>query len=199
MPLWGNQDNAANSVKYATELARTGPLGSGNAAKAANNTTLYNNATPNAFGGEGEAIGQFAVSVPEMANTSGAEWAYVAHAGWQMRIAGSGPVANLTVSVGGTGYSNTDKIVVSGATSNASGTLSTNSTGGILTVALTGGGAGFVNVASGTLAIQNSSGGASAGSGATVTFKLGGRAGRINYETIVAMGSISSTGNTIPF
>lgn len=196
MPLWGSSDNAANSVKYATELTRSGPVGSGNAAKAANNTSMYANVTPGAFN-PGMAVGQFAVSDREMANSSAAERAYPAHTGWQIRSLGTGPVVSVAVNVGGTGYNNTDTFKISGGTTNATGTLSTNSTGGLANVTLTNPGVGFTNTSSVTVAFANSTGGASAGSTGTLTITLGGRAGRKQYETIVA-GGMTSTGNTIP-
>jgi hypothetical protein len=157
---------------------------------------MFGNTTIGAFT-PGKEVGQFPVTVQEMANTAG-ERRDVAHAGWNMRHAWSGPVVSFGVSAGGTGYSNTDLIKVSGGQTNAAGSLTTNSTGGILTATLTASGNGFINVSSSTLAITNSTGGASLGSGATLTFTLGGRAGRVFYENIVAMGSISSTGNSIP-
>ena len=196
MPQWGNTDAAANSVKYATELTDGQCQGSGNVNKAANNAALFGNTTLSAFV-PGKEVGQFPVTVQEMANTQG-ERHDVTHAGWNMRHAWSGPVVSFGVSVGGTGYANTDLVKVSGGTTNAAGAISTNSTGGIVSVAVTTSGNGFINVSSSTLAITNATGGASAGSGSTLTFTLGGRAGRVFYENIVAMGSISSTGNSIP-
>jgi hypothetical protein len=196
LPLWGNANTAAASYKLGTEMTDGQCQGSGNAAKAANNTALFANVTVGAFV-PGKEVGQWPVTVQEMANTAG-ERKDVTHAGWNMRHAWTGPVATVGFSVGGTGYANTDTIKVSGGTTNATGSISTNSTGGIVSVALTGGGSGFINVSSTTIAAINSTGGASAGSGATLTFTLGGRAGRVFYENLVAFGSITSSGNSIP-
>lgn len=197
MPLWGLTDSAANSVKYATELTRAGPAGSGNANKAANNTTLYANTVAGAFV-SGRAVGQFCVTAQEMANNSAIERGFPQHAGWNMRFAGTGPVTGFNIVAGGTGYANSDLIKVSGGTINAAGIVTTNATGGLLTAVLSNPGAGFLNVSSSTLAITNATGGASAGTTANVTFSLGGRSGRMSYETIVAAGSFTSSGNTIP-
>jgi hypothetical protein len=99
----------------------------------------------------------------------------------------------VSVTAGGTGYANSDLIRVSGGTVNAAGSITTNATGGISSIVITNPGSGFVNVSASTVAVTNSTAGASAGSGATFTLNLGGRAGRVSYETIVA-GSISSNG-----
>ena len=71
----------------------------------------------------------------------------------------------------------------------------TNSTGGITSVTITSAGEGFVST--GTVAVTNSTAGASAGANAVLTATLGGRAGRVSYETLVA-GGISSGTNTTP-
>jgi hypothetical protein len=199
MPLWGLTDAAANSVKYATELVRSGPVGNSNANKAANNTPLYANVSSSAYT-NGMVVGQFAVTSQEMANTSATERGHPAHAGWNMRYAGTGPVANVTVSAGGTGYSNTNLVKVSGNNvTNASGSILTNGTGVIQSVTLTEPGYGFISVARSAISVTNATGGATGiGTGATLTFALGGRAGRLQYETIVASGALTSTGNTIP-
>lgn len=123
-------------------------------------------------------------------------------------------LASVTVSVGGTGYSNTDVITASNGSINATATPTTNATGGITSVAVSNTKgiwpAGSANSVV-AFSFKAANGAASAGSGATLTaglgtstggtptVVLGGRAGRIQYETVVAMGSITSTGNTIPF
>jgi hypothetical protein len=192
MPLWGNTDVASASPKYGTELLSGGPVGSGNVAKAANNTALYGSAAVGTFV-PGKAVGQFSVSAAAMANTGG-EAKKVTHAGWTVRTAGTGPVANVAPTAAGTGYSNTDLVRVSGGTTNASFAVLTNGAGGILSLSPVVTGAGFTNVT--TVAVTNSTGGASAGSGATFSAALGGRAGRVTHETIVA-GGFASTSNAI--
>jgi hypothetical protein len=184
MSQWGKNDAASNSVNYAAEGFKAG---SGKVAIAANNTAMYNNTTPSAFV-PNMAVGQFGISPAEIANTS-SDFNKATHAGWNLARIGTGPVKTLTITAGGTGYSNTDKIIVSGGTTNAAFTLTTNSTGGIISTVPTNTGAGFVNTTS--VAVANSSGGASAGSNAAFTVNLGGRAGRVSYETLVAMGTIS--------
>ena len=75
-------------------------------------------------------------------------------------------------------------------TTNATATLSTNATGGIVTSTLTTPGAGFVLV-NPTATIANSTGGVTAGSGATLVATAGGRAGRVLYESLVAMRTLT--------
>jgi ribosomal protein S11 len=111
------------------------------------------------------------------------------------------------ITVGGTpvGYSNTDVIVASNGISNAAASVSTNSTGGFVTanVSITNPGLFSNTFVAGNVAftVKAANGSASAGSGATftatlansssgaVTAVLGGRAGRVHYETLIASGS----------
>jgi hypothetical protein len=95
---------------------------------------------------------------------------------------------------GGTGYSNTNLVRVSNGTSNASATITTNTTGGITAFAITTPGTGFINVAASVVAITNATGGGTGvGTGANVTIQigpryswsLGGRAGRVELENLV--------------
>ena len=119
---------------------------------------------------------------------------------------------NLTVSVGGTTYSNSDYIVASNAISNGVANLTTNSLGGITATTLTNvglWGSAVVNT-NVTFAIYQASGAASLGSGATlaanlttstsgnVSFTLGGRSGRLQYETLACAGLTNDAGNPFP-
>ncbi len=106
------------------------------------------------------------------------------------------------------GYNNTDVIVISNGSVNATATVSTNSLGGFASgnLTITNPGvfaAGQVNTTV-VIAAQNSSGGASNGAyavfsagltnstGGQVLVTLGGRAGRKHFETLVAMSSIAT-------
>lgn len=190
MSLFGSIDQANNSPKYG---AQNLSLGSGPAAQVANTTALYQNTTSGVFITH-QADGVFGVAEEHLANTSG-EAKKVNHTGWNLRIAGTGSVANVTITDGGTGYSNSDLIEVSGGTVNAAGSLVTNSTGGITSVTITSAGEGFVSA--GTVAVTNSTAGASAGANALFTVNLGGRAGRVSYETLVAGGINTPTNTTV--
>lgn len=186
MAQWNLNDAASNSVSYA---ARLHGLGSNKTNQHANNTALFNNTTSGAFV-PGIAVGQFGVSVAEMANTSG-ESKKISHAGWVERKAGTGPVTSLVINNGGSAYTNGDVLTISGGTTNAIATVTTNGNGVITTASFSNYGAGFLNVSSLTLAVANSTGGSTSGSGASLSATLGGRAERVSYETLVAMSSIT--------
>lgn len=177
MALWGSNSAIANNAPKTGIIDRSDVRGN----------TAFGNTTVGAFR-TNQAIGVFGVDTAETINAAANA---VTHAGWVKVVQGVGSVANLVIVAGGSSYTNTDLIRVSGGTSNASGTLVTNSTGGITSVTITGAGAGFKSVATSTVAVTNSSGGTSAGSSATFTLTLGGRAGRVQMETLVAMGSIN--------
>ena len=89
-------------------------------------------------------------------------------------------VTTITVSAGGSGYNNTDVIVLSNGTSNTGNcTITTNSTGGISSVTVVGGGQ-FPNttvirvqVANSTAGANSTNGNTSAGTSATFTITLG--------------------------
>jgi hypothetical protein len=168
MSLWGKIDQANNAPKY--KILDNSP-----------NTgiQLYGTTVVGLDDGEAAATGN------------------LASPGWTRIQRGKGPVATITITAGGTGYSNTDTVKVSGGTTNAAATLTTNGTGGISTVTITNAGGGFVNNSTSTLAIANSTGGASAGSGATLTFTLGGRANRVQTETLVCLSSMTANGSTL--
>ena len=287
MPLWGRNDRAPSAFAN-VQTSNGAPIGTYTAVKlggGANadfaNTAgsranvdiqMFNNATPGAFM-SGVAVGVFGVSATEMSNNVTNAKERGAHAGWNLRRAGTGPVVSFTVTAAGSGFANGETITVSNGSSNATGTITANATGNMVSVAVTSGGAGFTNTAmavigfnrerdvveikytgtatgysntdvvtvsngvinatatvatnatggtlvftitnrglfsntaannSAVVTIANSSGGASGGSGATfsanlaastggtVTIALGGRAGRVHHETLVAMGSLGA-------
>lgn len=114
--------------------------------------------------------------------------------------------------VGGTplGYNNTDVIVASNGTINATATISTNATGGFVSgnVTITNPGLWGNTAANGSVVftVRNANGGVSVGTGATFTANIGytgtgenvtvaaigGRAGRVTKECLVAMGSMTT-------
>lgn len=184
MGSWGNTDDAANSVNYAPAQYN----------KTANSTTqaaLYGNTTVGAFV-SGKAAGQFGVSTAEMANTNG-ESKKVTHAGWVLREAGTGSIETITISDGGEGYDNTDVISITGTT-NATATIVTDANGVITDITITNPGAGFT-AKNPTVLIANSTGGDATGNDAVLAAIAGGRAGRVSYETLVAMSSITGDGS----
>lgn len=91
-------------------------------------------------------------------------------------------IESITVTVGGTGYSNTDRITVTGYEAQsgiviggraANALITTNSSGGIVSVHMADPGRGFVNAAAITATVSNSTGGATGGSGAAFSFDVG--------------------------
>jgi hypothetical protein len=115
----------------------------------------------------------------------------------------------ITVSGTANGYSNTDVIVASNGTVNATATISTNTTGGFVTgnVTITNIGmwANTANNNTVVFAVLDANGAPTTGNGASFTATLansavtptlaavlGGRAGRVHYETLVAMGSLGA-------
>lgn len=81
MPLWGNTDDAANSVISAASQVNKTP-------NTANQSDLFGNTTADAFV-SGATIGQFGVDSGEMA-AARASGVKPAHAGWVLRTEGSG-------------------------------------------------------------------------------------------------------------
>jgi hypothetical protein len=183
MALWGKNDSAADSTKFAPAQVNRAP-------DAANRTTLFGNTTTGAWQNNGVAmkiaVGQFGVSAAEAANTTG-EGKRVAHAGWNLRTRGTGPLSAITVATAGRLYANSDTFSVAAGTggTNATGNVITNAVGNVVSFSVSNWGANF-NAAAPTVTITTST-----GTGASLTATAGGRAGRITYETLVAMGSIT--------
>lgn len=184
---WGNKDNAANSVLWGTTYVNL-------PANTVNSNTVYQNTIVGAFKNNNvamkKAVGQFGVSAAEAANTSG-EGKKVAHAGWNLRTVGTGSLASLVITTPGKGYSNGDVVIINAGIggTNATATVATSPLGNVTSVSITSVGAGFITTAPTGITVANSTGGATAGTNAVFTATVGGRAGRVQYETLVAMGS----------
>lgn len=222
MPLWGRNDQAVTANSTTTKETSNGaPIGTYTAVKrggganahfgntstgsrAATDVAMFDNTTPGAFL-TNMAVGVFGVSVTEMANNSTNDKEVGAHAGWNLRRAGTGPLVSITLT-GATalGYNNNDIITVKSqqAGGNATVSFTTNATGGSLTFTITNAGAGFigngsmgnVTITTSNVFITNATGGTATGN-STVTYivaNAGGRAGRVHHETLVAMGSLGA-------
>ena len=184
MGTWNNTDNAAGSVSWAVSQ-----LNKKDTRAIAN--TLYANTTVGAFVG-GVMVGQYGIGPAEISNTS-SNLSKSAHAGWNLRTEGTGSAQLITITNAGSGYSNTDTLVFAApgtGTTNATATIVTNGAGAITSATITNNGAGFVNTTA-FATFANSTGGASAGLTANVNVSVGGRAGRLSHETLVAMRTIS--------
>lgn len=187
MAQWGMIDRANNSPLFATSQVNLTTTRD-------NANTLFNNTTVGVFLDNdvamNKAVGTFGISTVEAGNTvSGGTKA--AHAGWNMRTAFTGPLTAVTVSARGRLYANTDTYVIaagSGGT-NQTGNLVTNATGNVISYGVTTAGANFQS-ATPTVTITTST-----GIGATINATAGGRAGRVQLETLVAAGSITGDGD----
>jgi hypothetical protein len=186
MPLWGNQDTANGYQK---------PL-------FANTTNVWSSSTINGSAANTNAYygNVFGVSANEMNNNS----VHGPHAGWQSQKVGTGPVARIDIVNGGTGINAAGYLLITDSSVLAQGTgfnasftiansqntlqsFSSNSTlNTINSITINNGGSGFSDVA--RLNVRTN------GSNTlwpSLSITLGGRAGRLNYETLVAMGSIT--------
>lgn len=188
MSLWGNIDYPTSNLKpvYA------------NTTNASSASTI-NGASANTNKFYGDVAGA-SVTETERANNTAQ---HPTHAGWVSMKVGTGPVAAISVS-GGTGINAsgyltfTDTSVlgqgtganISFTTANSQNTLQTYSTNSTLntfgTFTIASGGSLFSNAS----AITIRTNGANTSLG-TFTTTLGGRGGRIQTETLVAMGSIT--------
>lgn len=187
MSLWGNLDNATGNDK---------PLFANTSNSTSNSTINGTVANTNAYYGN-----MYGVSATEHQNTTRHDGS---HAGWVSQKIGTGPVASISITSGGTGINAAGYLLISdnsylgqGAGFNASfsiansqntlQTYSTNSAWNVInSITIVNGGSGFSNVSA--LNVRTN------GSNTTwpnLSITLGGRAGRFTMETIVAMGSIT--------
>lgn len=97
MAQWGNTDDAANSVLWATTQVNL-------PANTTNQTALFGNTTPSGFNNNGVAmqktVGQFGLDATEIAVSNASVVAY------ETTFAGSGYSANATVTVSGNATAN---------------------------------------------------------------------------------------------
>jgi len=147
MAQWGKAANSAHSVKWAAASINAG---SGNAARASNNTALYNNTSVGAFTTHNQkvVIGQFAVSTTNL-NVSTGECPKVRAPGYQLRRAWMGPVVSLAVSNTGSGFANGETVLLSGGSVNCVARLTSNSGGSLTSAAVSSNSGGvFANASS---------------------------------------------------
>jgi hypothetical protein len=163
MPLWGNRDQYSDAPKY-TVHAHSGKKGQ----------QLYGNSV-------------FLADATETTVNK-----TIAHPGWVRRIVGTGPIKSITINSGGTLYSNSDTISVSGGSVNATANIVTNGSGVITAINITNIGAGFTNSLSTTITVTTST-----GSTANLAPVFGGRAGRIKFETLIALAT--TVGDAVNF
>lgn len=188
MPLWGNRDLATGNQK---------PL-------FANTTNAWSSSTINgAKANTSKYYGNmYGMSATEATNPYTGHIS--AHAGWVSQKIGTGPIASISILTPGQGLNASGFLLITDGSplgqgtganiaytiANTANTLQASSSNaqlnGIATLTIVNGGSGFSNASwltvkpTGTnIALP------------TFSITLGGRGGRVNYETIVAMGSIS--------
>jgi len=170
MSLWKSQDAASNAPVY------TVASGYG---ISANGFTLYE--TTNLSVNKGTGI--FGVDTTE-ARTSSGDGKKVEHAGWVLRRPGTGPVTTITANNGAVAV-NSFISFTGGGTGNtsANATVTVNTAGYIINITINNGG----SYSTTPTASKNTG----STSNAVYTLTMGGRANRVNYETLVAMGSMT--------
>lgn len=167
MSLWGSIDQANNAPKYKIQ--------------------------PNSPNTGIELYGTTVVGLDNGEVAGGNQ----SHPGWIRVERGTGYVTSIAIATGGTGYANTDTVRIANGVTNATATVATNANGTLTSVTLTAPGSGFVNSSVLVTTVRAANGDVSAGANATFTVVLGGRAGRIHTETLVAMGSMSANGSSL--
>lgn len=190
MSLWQATDANTSAPKFAVFQG----LG-----VSANGDVLFDNVQVGAFHSD-VALGVFGVSAAEASNTQG-EGPKVTHSGWVNRKQGTGPVAGITITSGGKGYTNGFVTIAGGGVSNvaANASYTVRANGSVDGVTIGTPGAGYSN---GFLTITNGGSGNSAaniaytvnaaGNIVSVTINNGGS----NYDsvpTLAALGSNTAT------
>jgi len=168
MALWSNTDANTSAPKNS--------VASGFGVSA-NGKTLFENDTIDAYVSN-EAIGVYGVTSTEKSTEASAQ-----HAGWNLIKRGTGGVVTITANTGA--YSPDGNVYLtftgggSGNTS-ANAVISTDGNNQILSITVVSGGEYLTTP---TAVATNAN--------ATFTITMGGRANRVQSETLVAMGSIS--------
>ena len=185
MSLWGNLDAANNAPK---QTVTTG-YGGDTPQVTANGQVYYSNTAINAFI-ENNAIGIFGVDTTEQTAATVAQ-GIPQHAGWVVRKVNMGPIVSITANAGATAVNSS--IVFSGGngiagsgSSAAAATIFVNSTFHIVNVSVTTPGL-YANTPIATPNTGN----------AVFTVTMGGRANRVQTETLVAMGSMTGDGGDV--
>lgn len=187
MSLWGNLDAANNAPK----IGGTAGYG-GNTPQVTNNTqVMYANTQISAYIGKA-AIGVFGVDASEQkTSTTSTTTGHPQHAGWVVRKVGTGPVVSISANAGSVGansyitFSKGNGIDGSGNTA-ANAQITVNTAGYITDITVNSGGL-YANTPIATANSGNS----------VLTVVMGGRANRVQTETLVAMGSMTGDGDTV--
>ncbi len=175
MSLWGNVDASNNAPNFSGltgyDTSTTGEsLANSQPSSVFGNT--YISATRTDVG-----FGVFGIDTTEQGLITDGK---VSHAGWVARTAGAGPIVSVSANAGAVGV-NATMTITGGGVNNTPATVvvSTNAAGWITSVTVSNGG------------LYTSTPTINAMSNAVFTVTMGGRAGRVQYETLVAMGSMT--------
>ena len=185
MSLWGNLDAANNAPKQAAMTGYGGSTGS----VSSNGQIYYSNTQINAFI-TNNALGVFGVDTAEQAAAT-ASRGVPQHAGWVARKVGMGPIVSVTANNGAVGANATLTLTggngIGATTGNTPATVvvSVNAAGYITSVAVTNPGLYANTPVANTM------------SNAVFTIVMGGRANRVQTETLVAMGSMYGDGGNV--
>ena len=193
MSLWGNLD-AANNAPVSSAMAGYG----GNTPQVTANAEVYYANTKLGSFSDNQAIGIFGVTAAEQANSSTvASTGVPTHAGWVTRRVGMGPVATITANAGCVAVNSTITIVANSGFGNTGSngrstiipvvaTISVNTAGYINTITIVNPGL-YAN----TPILRPNTG------NAVFTVSMGGRANRVQTETLVAMGSMTGDNENV--
>ena len=181
MALWSNTDNAAGGIK--TPRAFT-TIHTGNTASA---TTTLSNTKVGQFTA-GQIVGIYGVDVTEQGVTNDSTKAsansHPARSGWVLRRQGTGGIISITANTNA--FTTNGSVTFSGGGTGATPAVATvvvNANGSVNSFAITNPG-----VYSATPTAAPPSG------NAAFTVTVGGRIGRVQTETLVAMGSMINSG-----
>jgi len=192
MSLWGNLDASNNApifwdaggytLNVSANASVTANASNGQIAGIFGNTTI-------GFSRADVVSGIFGVDAIEANSAlSSGDGRTVTHAGWVYRVAGTGPVTSISANAGAVGtnsfvtFTGGSSGAAAGMTGNTSANaiVAVNTAGYITSVTLVSGGS-YANTPVATPTSGN----------AVFTLTMGGRANRVQQETLVAMGSMT--------
>ena len=195
MALWGNLEAANNAPK----TGGTSGYG-GSTPQVTGNTQVYYANTKLGSFITNAAIGVFGLTAAEQANSSpDTASGKPTHAGWVIRKVGMGPILTITANAGAVGANSTLVVRANSGFSNSGSNGVTSIVQANVFVIVNS--AGYVQNSqiqivnpgfyANTPVLTPSSG------NAVFTITMGGRANRIETETIVAMGSMTGDGENV--
>lgn len=176
MSLWTKSDAAAGAPKF--------PGVSVGISAGANGSTMFGNTQIGAFQTDGNhkiATGVFGVDTTEQ-GVSASGNTHAQHAGWVLVNRGTGPVLTITANTGAVATNGWLTFTGTTGSTSANAWVFCNTAGYIQNVTVYGGG----NYLRAPAITQVGN--------ATLTITMGGRAGRVQTETLVAMGTIGTVG-----